>query len=340
MQEDRLSGRCRSVPSGARGSLVIVGAGRVVTLVVLLVASTTACSRSSGESGAANDGLGVAATSTVPPSAGATKAPAPTSPSSTTSTSIGRPRAAADPVALGTQIRLAEGTIRDADTTPIALAAAARTQQVAYRALVLHPEWDAQVAAGLPSELRTVMEANVTAGRELRQLVRKPKDTLPAWRIVEPEPIDVLRKAYEAGEAAYGVPWEYLAAVNLTETRMGRIRGVSTAGARGPMQFLPSTWEAYGQGDIENTQDAIVAAARYLAANGAPERMADALYRYNPTPRYVHAVRAYATQMEADERAFQAYYHWEVYYATTLGDVLLPVGFSLAEPRPVTQADL
>lgn len=316
-----------------------VGAGRLLTLVVLLLASTAGCSSSSGESGAPNDGLGESAGSTAPPSAGTTKAPATTSPTSTTSTSI-RPRAAADPVALGTQIRLAEGAIRDAATTPVALAVAARTQQVAYRALVLHPEWDAQVVAGLPSELRTVMEANVTAGRELRQLVRKPKDTLPAWRIVEPEPIDVLRKAYEAGEAAYGVPWEYLAAVHLTETRMGRIRGVSTAGARGPMQFLPSTWEAYGQGDIENTHDAIAAAARYLAANGAPERMADALYRYNPTPRYVTAVTAYATQMEADERAFQAYYHWEVYYATTLGDVLLPVGFSLTEPRSVTPADL
>ncbi len=316
-----------------------VGAGRLLTLVVLLLVSTAGCSSSSGESGAPNDGLGESAGSTAPPSAGTTKAPATTSPTSTTSTSI-RPRAAADPVALGTQIRLAEGAIRDAATTPVALAVAARTQQVAYRALVLHPEWDAQVVAGLPSELRTVMEANVTAGRELRQLVRKPKDTLPAWRIVEPEPIDVLRKAYEAGEAAYGVPWEYLAAVHLTETRMGRIRGVSTAGARGPMQFLPSTWEAYGQGDIENTHDAIAAAARYLAANGAPERMADALYRYNPTPRYVTAVTAYATQMEADERAFQAYYHWEVYYATTLGDVLLPVGFSLTEPRSVTPADL
>lgn len=263
-----------------------------------------------------------------------------TSTTSTTSTTIGRPRAAADPDALGAQIRLAEETIRGPGVTPDALAAAARTQQVAYRTLVVHPEWDNQVAAALPPELRGVMEANVFAGRELRQLVRKPRETLPAWRIVEPDPIEVLRQAYEAGEAAFRVPWEYLAAVHLTETRMGRIRGVSTAGARGPMQFLPSTWEAYGTGDIENTQDAIMAAARYLAANGAPERMADALFRYNPTLHYVHAVTSYATQMEADERAFQAYYHWEVYYATTLGDVLLPVGYSLSEPRPVVSSDL
>ncbi len=251
-----------------------------------------------------------------------------------------RPRAADNPKALAIQIAEAERTIRDPKVTSAVLAVAAHRQQVAYRSMTLHPEWDAEIAAALPVEFRPVMEANVAAGRELRQLVRKPKDTLPAWRIIEPEPIDVLRKAYDAGEAAFGVPWEYLAAVHLTETRMGRIRGVSTAGAQGPMQFLPSTWEAYGEGDIENTQDAIAAAARYLSANGAPDRMADALYRYNPTPRYVNAVTAYAKQMEADERTFQAYYHWQVYYVTTLGDVWLAVGYDQAEPRPVTPADL
>ncbi len=36
------------------------------------------------------------------------------------------------------------------------------------------------------------------------------------------------------------MPWYYLAAINLIETRMGRIDGLSTAGAQGPMQFLPA----------------------------------------------------------------------------------------------------
>lgn len=251
-----------------------------------------------------------------------------------------RPVAATDPIALAGQIEVAERAIRDPKISADQIARAAHSQQVAYRSLVVHPEWDAQVASALSVELRSVMEANVFAGRELRQLVSKPKDTLPAWRVIEPDPIDILRKAYEAGEAEFGVPWEYLAAVHLTETRMGRIRGVSTAGARGPMQFLPSTWESYGKGDIENTQDAIAASARYLAANGAPQRMADALYRYNPTPRYVNAVTSYAKQMEADENSFKAYYHWQVYYITTLGDAWLEVGYNQSEPRPVTPEDL
>lgn len=277
-------------------------------------------------------------TETQPSRGKAAKAPSARLADTTTTTA--RPSASSDPIALGVQIEKAETAIRDDKTTPAAFELAARTQQVAYRLLSTHPEWDSQVSAELPAKYRLIMEANVRAGRELRQLVRKPKDTLPAWEIIPPEPIEVLRAAYEAGESEFGVPWEYLAAVHLTETRMGRIRGISTAGARGPMQFLPSTWDAYGKGDIENTHDAIAAAARYLAANGAPERMADALYRYNPTQHYVTAVTAYAKQMEADERAFQAYYHWQVFYTTTLGDVLLEVGYKSEVPRPVTQADV
>ena len=47
---------------------------------------------------------------------------------------------------------------------------------------------------------------------------------------------------YNAAAQATGVGWQYLAAVHLVETRMGRIRGTSAAGAEGPMQFLPSTF--------------------------------------------------------------------------------------------------
>src|SRR5437899_2712296 len=77
------------------------------------------------------------------------------------------------------------------------------------------------------------------------------------------------------------VPWSYLAAIHLVETRMGRIRATSVAGAQGPMQFMPATWERYGEGDVNSDRDSIRAAARYLRANGAPGRMADALFRYN-----------------------------------------------------------
>ena len=51
--------------------------------------------------------------------------------------------------------------------------------------------------------------------------------------------------------------WEVLAAIMLVETRMGRIHSRSSAGAQGPMQFLPATWEAYGLGgDVHDAHDA------------------------------------------------------------------------------------
>jgi len=243
---------------------------------VLLVIGLAACG---GEDGGDDEASPSSTTSTTT----STTDPPPTTTTTTTTTV---PVAADTPAALAEQIERAETAIRSGD------ASLGHLQQVAYRALAEHPEWDAAVKAVLPAALHGVVDANVTAGRELRSLVRNPRPNLPAWRIVAPEPIDVLRGHYEAAEAEFGVPWEHLAAVHLTETRMGRIRGTSTAGAQGPMQFLPSTWEAYGEGDINDTGDAIRAAARYLKANGAPERMADALYRYNPTPKYVNAVTA------------------------------------------------
>jgi membrane-bound lytic murein transglycosylase B len=126
------------------------------------------------------------------------------------------------------------------------------------------------------------------------------------------------------------VPWEYLAAIHLVETRTGRIRGTSSAGPRALMQFLPATWKLYG-GGIQATGDAILAAARLLGANGAPADMAAALYAYNPSRRYVRAVSAYAGQLRANPRAFLGYYHWQVFY----GDTLLPEGYPA---RPATPA--
>ncbi|CAN5195658.1 hypothetical protein BH24ACT1_BH24ACT1_13080 [soil metagenome] len=251
------------------------------------------------------------------------------------------PVAADNPAGLAEQIGVAEQAIRSPSPTPEELAYYGHLQQVAYRALTDRPEWDAEVAAALPEDLRPVLAANVAAGRELAQPHARPQTKMPAWRIVEPVPADELRRLYEKGEATYGVPWEYLAAVNLTETRMGRIRGLSSAGAQGPMQFIPSTWGAYGEGDINDPHDAILSAARYLAANGGGSgNLANALYRYNPVQWYVNAVTAYAEQMVADERAYLGYHAWQVYYATSLGDVLLPVGYESSERRPVTPEDL
>lgn len=222
----------------------------------------------------------------------------------------------------------AEDAIHRAGIAADALALAARRQQVAYRAIAAHPEWDGDVHARVPPRLHTALDANVEAARQLRALT-KPRPTLPPWHIVAPAPRDELLAYYHEADTATGVPWAYLAAIHLVETRMGRIRGDSTAGARGPMQFLPSTWAAYGNGgDIESNHDAIFTAARYLKANGAPGDMAKAVWNYNHSDRYVQAVTLYARRMLADPAAYAAYWQWDVYYRLASGDVLLPVGWT------------
>jgi membrane-bound lytic murein transglycosylase B len=233
---------------------------------------------------------------------------------------------------LAAQLTTAETAIRDPATPTSKLPALGRSQQRAYRTLVRQPRLIPKVLAQLPPRLRRVVRANVLAGSELRKLNR-PARRLPRWRIVAPAPAGQLLAAYRAAEAKLAVPWEYLAAIHLVETRLGRIRGTSSAGAQGPMQFVPSTWKRYGHGgDIQATGDAILAAARLLAANGGPADMAAALYAYNPSRRYVRAVSAYASRLRANPRAFLGYYHWQVFY----GDTLLPEGYPARPPiRPL-----
>jgi hypothetical protein len=102
------------------------------------------------------------------------------------------------------------------------------------------------------------------------------------------------------------------------------------------MQFLPSTFAGYGEGgDIHSPRDSIMAAGRYLAANGFANDRDPAIYRYNNANEYVQAVNQYAAVLAADPAAFAGYYRWDVYYYTTAGDVLLPIGYTATSPIPV-----
>ncbi len=102
---------------------------------------------------------------------------------------------------------------------------------------------------------------------------------------------------YQAAGTAYGIPWQVLAAINEVETDYGRDLSVSSAGAEGWMQFLPSTWAQYGVDangdgfeDPYNPADAIFAAARYLRAAGGDTNIRAAVYSYNHSQAYVDSV--------------------------------------------------
>jgi membrane-bound lytic murein transglycosylase B len=289
---------------------------RAAPIVVVLCLTGAACSGDDGPAAGA-----------PPSTAGTTTSAAPTTTVPFDPWSLRPPAAAADPAALARQIAEAEATLHDPTAAEPAVAAAALAQQVAYRQLGDRPEWDGPVAEGLPPDLRPVAAGHAAARRDLRAL-GMPKEQLPAWRIVAPAPLAELEGDYRDAAAASGIPWQYLAAVHLVETATGRIRGTSDAGAQGPMQFLPSTWAAYGAGgDIQDTRDAIFGAGRYLAANGGATDMAHALFRYNHSDRYVRAVSRYAEILAGDPLALRALYHWGVWYRTTGGDVYLPVGY-------------
>jgi hypothetical protein len=249
------------------------------------------------------------------------------------------PRRARNPAEVVVQIVASEDAVADPRTGPEVLAAAGRLQQLAYRVLGTRPAWDDRVRAALPARLRRVVTDNVDVRREFRSMHRRLSDTLPAWRIVRPAPARALRSHYQEAERRFGVDWEYLAAINLVETGMGRIRGTSTAGAQGPMQFIPSTWDAYGEGDVNSPRDAILAAGRFLRAQGFTRTggIPGALYRYNNSSAYVRGVTGLAEVMKRRPRAFLGYYHWEIFFLTTRGDVHLPVGYSEHEPVPAAR---
>ncbi len=102
---------------------------------------------------------------------------------------------------------------------------------------------------------------------------------------------------YQAAGIEYDVPWQVLAAINEIESDYGRNLSVSSAGAVGWMQFLPSTWKQWavaatgnGVADPYNPVDAIFTAARYLHAAGASKNLSQAIFAYNHADWYVQSV--------------------------------------------------
>jgi hypothetical protein len=106
---------------------------------------------------------------------------------------------------------------------------------------------------------------------------------------------------YQACGTEYGIPWEVLASINKIETGFGTNLNVSSAGAVGWMQFLPSSWEQFGldangdgRKDPYNPVDAICAAAHYLKLAGGDHDLYHAIFAYNHADWYVQEVLLYA----------------------------------------------
>ncbi|MEV0967934.1 lytic transglycosylase domain-containing protein [Microtetraspora glauca] len=104
----------------------------------------------------------------------------------------------------------------------------------------------------------------------------------------------------KSAEVCPGLSWTVLAAIGQVESGHGRNNGPSSAGALGPMQFMPATWKSYGvdgdgdgKADIWSAYDAVPSAAKYLCANGAArggEKLRKAVWFYNHSWDYVNKV--------------------------------------------------
>jgi membrane-bound lytic murein transglycosylase B len=199
---------------------------------------------------------------------------------------------------------------------PLAVTRLATYEQRIVGVLARHPRLSPDVVRRLPHRYAHRVAPEVRALRDLQRLhgisQRRPGPP-PRIRLGRPQPAAVLMGHYRAAQRRFGVGWHVLAAVNLVETRFGRYRNESISGARGPMQFMPATWRAYGMGgDVLNTRDAIMGAANYLRASGAPRDYRRALHAYNPSSLYVRTVRMYANRMARDPRAYPSLYAREV----------------------------
>jgi hypothetical protein len=249
------------------------------------------------------------------------------------------PRVADGLDAAGFAVRLSKShaVMVDLAADPADRTRAGVDHQLTLRALAVRSELDDAVLGAVDPSAGPAVERIVRARQFLKQRSasrppQPPPAELPAWTIIEPEPVATLRAHYGAAEQLTGIAWYWLAAIHLQETRMGRIRGVSSAGAVGPMQFLPTTWEVCCTGDPTVTRDAIIGAATYLAQSGGPDDMAAALYEYNPNDGYVAVVTAHAESLRDEPELLAGYHAYQVFVGTAAGTIRLPVGYSAAEP--------
>jgi hypothetical protein len=200
----------------------------------------------------------------------------------------------------------ATGTSTGSEATTTVPAPEVRTQHPQPRTAVTHVHGSATTTR--PStKPRTNASKNGNAGSKavspsaltppLPSTLGGSLSNLPSFFINSFSIPPFLLPIYQAAGAAYGIPWQVLAAINEVETDYGRDLNVSSAGAEGWMQFMPSEWDQYGVDvndsgfeDPYNPADAIFAAARYLKDAGGDTDIRGAVFAYNHSQAYVNSV--------------------------------------------------
>jgi hypothetical protein len=194
----------------------------------------------------------------------------------------------------------------------------ARQEELRLYEVAGYASVEAAVIPLLPPEFRSSFEDTVSAMHSLYILAGIDQYYLVNVHFnhahTDTEPLTTLRSYYDEAFRRYGVDPSYLASINFIESNFGRVKDNSSAGAQGPMQFLPSTWTEYGQGgDIHNSHDAILAAARYLVHNGAPYNMRNAIFQYNHDFDYVDSVESFARAYRENPGWLDRMYYWNTF---------------------------
>ena len=193
--------------------------------------------------------------------------------------------------------------------------AGARQEQIRVYELASYYSVENSVIPLLPASISTPVEDAIAGLHSLYALAGYDQYYLVHAHFVFPyasgATASQLRSFYLEAQRTYGVDASYLASINFIESSFGRNNGPSSAGALGPMQFLPGTWANYGQGgNVWDPHDAIMAAARYLVHYGAPNDMRSAIFHYNLDFDYVDAVEFFARAIRADPAWLDRLYYW------------------------------
>jgi hypothetical protein len=283
----------RSALTGRLARVALAGLGALALALVLPAAPAVA--DQSGVEGAAGSGVspttGQTTTATAPTGApGQTGAPAATTTATTPAGGAPNgttPATGVAPAATSPEVQAQSPQAPSAPKAPKAHRRGHRTAGSAGKSPASSTvKWAARPAP-LPSALTPPLPAALGT----------PIGGVPDFFIESFGIPPFLLPIYQAAGTAYGIPWQVLAAINEVETDYGRDLSVSSAGAEGWMQFLPSSWAQYGVDangdgyeDPYNPADAIFASARYLAAAGGASDIRAAVLAYNHSQAYVESV--------------------------------------------------